>query len=295
MEAGKEPRAWLASTLLAAGKTPSTTKTYGSLLHNLFMKAQVDTPIDVFLNNPDTVLPFIDLTLTSEHTKATTYAALWAVTQNTQYHVKMQEASNNVRQNYVQQKQSPKQSLVTRPFSEIEHIHSSCLALFLEAASLATAVNTFITGLMTGVYPDVPPRRLMDYSEMKFRNFDPDVDNHISNGLMIFHKYKTAASDRARDITSVSLPFPPELECVLAYRATQPGDWLIASGPTGAPFSTSKLQHRLHNLFGFSVDMLRQIYVSNFHKDTPKLLAMESLASRMGHSVSAQLSFYTKY
>jgi hypothetical protein len=38
----------------------------------------------------------------------------------------------------------------------------------------------------------MPPRRSMDYSEMKIHNYDPKTDNYYKAGKFFYNKYKTA-------------------------------------------------------------------------------------------------------
>ena len=38
----------------------------------------------------------------------------------------------------------------------------------------------------------IPPRRLIDYTEFKMREINPDTDNYMNKNTFIFNKYKTA-------------------------------------------------------------------------------------------------------
>ena len=51
-------------------------------------------------------------------------------------------------------------------------------------------IDFLILALMSGV-AGVNPRRSLDYSAMKIRNFDKETDNYYLNGKMVFNKYKT--------------------------------------------------------------------------------------------------------
>jgi hypothetical protein len=62
----------------------------------------------------------------------------------------------------------------------------------------------------------------------------------------------------------------------------------------GAKFSPASLHARLLSIYGFGVDMIRSIYISELHKGTPSIKSMEHVAKSMGHSVGAQMLFYVK-
>jgi hypothetical protein len=62
----------------------------------------------------------------------------------------------------------------------------------------------------------------------------------------------------------------------------------------GSKFTSASLNKRLTGIFGFSVDELRSLYLSDLHAGTPALLDMENTAKNMGHSVNAQMLFYVK-
>ena len=52
----------------------------------------------------------------------------------------------------------------------------------------------------------IPPRRSLDYSEMKIRNYDAKTDNFYKGNKFFFNKYKTVKSYGIQ-----SLEIPKEL------------------------------------------------------------------------------------
>ncbi len=52
-----------------------------------------------------------------------------------------------------------------------------------------TIVEYFILALMSGV--QIPPRRSLDYADMKIRNYNKNTDNYYENGKFTFNQYKT--------------------------------------------------------------------------------------------------------
>ena len=71
-------------------------------------------------------------------------------------------------------------------------------------------------------------------------------------------------------------------------------DYLLVNLKTGKPFSQSALSKRLTKLFGFSVDMLRSIYLSDVTYNDELQKKLEKTAADMGSSVNAQTQFYVK-
>ena len=225
-------------------------------------------------------------------TQATTLAALWSFTGVEEYRVQMRKVSDEIREIYKDQlvEEHRRGSWVT--FHQISEIGRAYHTRFTNHPSLETATNALITGLMSGMYPGCPPRRLMDYTEMKVRNFDAD-DNYINDGVMIFNKYKTVKKDKEKGIVS-QLQVPAEMVPIIEYvKKNTLSDYLL-NNTLGAKFTSASLHKRLFSIFGFSVDMLRSIYLSEMHEGTPSIRDMESTAKNMGNSVGSQLGFYVK-
>lgn len=297
--------------LQKAGKKASTAKTYASLLSSLGEKILRNDPeqlpevpffedyLDLWQTRPNVVINFIGDHIPNEHSKATTFAALFAVTENPDYYQQMMSSSGRVTATYKQQEQTEKQAAQTLTMEKIKEIHNHWMDAFAKSPGPNTMTNALITGLMSGVYEGTPPRRLLDYAEMKVRRYEPEADNYVfqrdnGNHVMVFHMYKTADADRKRGAAVPILPFPEPLLPVLSYRISrfEPDHMLLTDRLRH--FTPTNLHRRLKQLFGCSVDMLRQVFITDMHRNTPALLRMEQTANDMGHSVQAQLQFYTK-
>ena len=134
----------------------------------------------------------------------------------------------------------------------------------------------------------IPPRRSLDYSEMKIRNYDVKTDNYYKANKFYFNKYKTFKTYGLQ-----ILDVPKELNVVLKkWIKINTNDYMIYSS-NGNKLSCPQITRILNKIFGknISTSMLRHIYLTNIYKDVPQINKMESLADEMGHSVSTAMEY----
>jgi len=53
-----------------------------------------------------------------------------------------------------------------------------------------TIIDCFILPLISGD-AGIPPRRSLDYADIKIRKYNKDIDNYYENGKFVFNQYKT--------------------------------------------------------------------------------------------------------
>jgi hypothetical protein len=289
---------------------PSTLNTYVSLLSSLYMTMKGEgTPTEFFSTNTPVVMEAVRQK-PSLNTQATINSALWILTGDEQFRSEMRYLSDTVRNEYKRQE-------VKRPggvnYQMVKEIHG---ALMLqkqnaEKPTVRMITDCLLSGLCGGVYPDFPPRRLQDYTEMKWTNWDPTTDNYVEDvwggdsGFrlrlqMVFNKHKTAKFEATPPVLLV----PYELEGLVRdlrsiylsedSTAEHSEQVYLFRNDRGSKFTSASLNKRLTGIFGFSVDELRSLYLSDLHAGTPALLDMENTAKNMGHSVNAQMLFYVK-
>lgn len=280
----------------------STLKTYASLLYGIYKQFE-NTPPEQAFNDIDKVTTIVETPGRPASSRATIYSALYGATGNIAYHERMKELSAVVTEEYKKQKNSIKRNAVSLTMDDIRQIYRD---LFLKASQKDRTqndiVNVLIAGLMSGVIASLPPRRLLDYTEMHFvTGSDSDADDNIifSRGdkyEMYFNKYKTAAIDRQKGVSAV-FHVPKQLVGFVNMRLMAPSTTskhFLLVNSQGAKFSPASLHARLLSIYGFGVDMIRSIYISELHKGTPSIKSMEHVAKSMGHSVGAQMLFYVK-
>jgi hypothetical protein len=150
--------------------------------------------------------------------------------------------------------------------------------------------NYIILCLTSGIF--VPPRRSLDYTMMKWRNYDRTKDNVYDKKDFVFNVYKTAKFYK-QNVEEV----PLELRKILnKWLKINPTDYLLFD-TTEKPLSPVKLNQRLNKIFNgkkISVNALRHSYLTDKYKDLPSLKEMNETAEAMGHSVIQALEYVKK-
>ena len=154
-------------------------------------------------------------------------------------------------------------------------------AVFNDAQFIQFLLVAFLSGA-----GGIPPRRSMDYGDLKIRNYNPKVDNYYKNSKLYFNVYKTSSTYGLQTI-DVPKPLSTLLKKWVKLNHT---DYMLYSTNKNK-LSSPQVSRILNNAFGkaISTNMLRHIYLSNVYKNVPALTQMENLASQMGHSVSTAM------
>lgn len=138
----------------------------------------------------------------------------------------------------------------------------------------------------------IPPRRLLDYTEFKLRNYDKTKDNYWEGNNLYFNKYKTA-----KTYGKESVSIPKELKQILTKwkRVNLMSDYLLFD-KKGLKMTQPQLTNLLNEILGKgrSVNALRHSFISeNVLKDMPRFMELKEIAKDMGHSVP-QMMMYKK-
>jgi hypothetical protein len=146
--------------------------------------------------------------------------------------------------------------------------------------------------LVAMLYTSIPPRRLLDYSAMKAKNWDPVTDNYVDlkKKVLVFNNYKTAKTYSRQEVA-----IPPALLKVLKrWMEVHKDDWLLTDS-RGAPSSQVKLNSLIQKVFGrkgLSVNILRHSFISSqVHPNLKSLSVLKEIASEMGHSMEEALRY----
>lgn len=149
--------------------------------------------------------------------------------------------------------------------------------------------------LILCLYTMIPPRRLLDYVEMKIKNINKDTDNYYDNKKFYFNKYKTSKT-HGKQIINI----PDELDIIIKKyfdcleRNNIDTDYLLFNTKK-QKLSVSLLNIRLKNLIGGSVNSLRHTYLTNNYKDMVDKykIAKTDMSDNMGSSIN-QIKYYVK-
>jgi hypothetical protein len=225
--------------------------------------------------------------LDKPQTRKTLCSALFVLSGDNRYKELMIDDVKLVNDIYKGQERD--KSVKSKSYEEITEIHKELERKLSKNPSIDNYVNLIISYLCSGVLPELPPRRILDYSLMKLRNFDKEKDNYIDKKTFVFNLYKTATK-YGRQI--VEIP-PPLLTLINRFKKVNETDYLLITDENNN-FSSSSLSRRVSKIFGVSMDTLRSIYLSHIYKDIPAVKEMEDRAYKMGHSVDSALQYYVK-
>lgn len=161
----------------------------------------------------------------------------------------------------------------------------------LTSGQFQTLQNYIILCLLSG-QEGFPPRRSLDYTEMKIRNYDKNVDNIFNGKDFIFNNYKTV-----KTYQSQQFPVPKLLGLILKkWCKINANDYLLVDRK-GMKLSPVTLNQRLNKIFdgkNVGVNILRHSYLTEHTKSVTDLREIYERASEMGHSVEQALLYIKK-
>jgi hypothetical protein len=155
------------------------------------------------------------------------------------------------------------------------------------------AQNYIILMLTTGE-GGCPPRRSIDWTLMKWKNFSKENDNVYDGKNFIFNVYKTKKYNGTQ-----SFAVPKPLKKILDKWITkipESVDYLLFDSNLN-PLSNVKLNQRLVKIFGgkkIGTSMLRHIFVTDKYKDIPALNDMLETSEKMAHNLEQHLEYIKK-
>lgn len=271
------------------GLSPSSLKTYSSLLVSIYNKLEGSDGIK-FFKNQKKIIDHIN-TWEKAQSRKTALSSLFVLTGIPEYQEEMNSNIKTVNEFYKEQKNTPERTNKLKTYDEIVTIHNQYKATYKKNPTISNAVDLLISYLVSGALgEDLPPRRVLDYAGMKLKNYTPE-ENYIKGGKFYFNQYKTKDRYGAQVIT-----IPRELNTLITKwkKQNDNSDYLLIN-EDGQPFTSTSLSKKISRMFdGNSMDMLRSIFLSHYYKDLPQLKSMEALASKMGHSVNSALNYYVK-
>lgn len=274
---------------------PTSVKTYVSILFNFHKKIEPTDENLSWFSNDEIILK--NLQEKSPQTRKTLLAALYILTGNSEYQkqmVKDCQFTNNI---YKENKKTPKQEEAWMSFDEIKSIYNDYLkdvkAMFNKKllANYSTIISYILLGCLSGA-SGLPPRRSLDYTEMKIHNYDPKKDNYYKNGVFYFNIYKTAKDYGLQTVNAKELA--PEFNNILKnWVKASENDYLVFS-TNGNKLTSPQVTRMLNNIFKkqLSVDILRHIYITEKYGKIKN--EMQTTAANMGHSINEQTLYVKK-
>ena len=268
----------------------SSIRTYVSILTNLYKKMKGEGDLEWFKTKSNDILEHLEDK--NDQSKKTTLSSLFILTGMQQYQSVMNKVMKKVNDDYKDQKMNEKQK---DNWISIDEIKEKYNALSVDANLMLNKkkilnenvlMEFLLMSFLSGVI--IPPRRSLDYSEMKIRNYDVKTDNYYKANKFYFNKYKTVKTYGMQ-----ILDVPKELNNVLKkWIKINTNDYMLYSSNNNK-ISCPQITRILNKVFGrkISTSMLRHIYLTDVYKNVPQLSKMEILADEMGHSVSTAMEY----
>lgn len=286
---------------------PSSLNTYTSILSNLFKRVFPDTEFDIklFSEKADDILEHLEPLPFNK--RKTILSALYILTENKKIHDLMLTDLSTHHSNEMKQEmtETQKDNWITQSeIKTIVNLYEKKVKAFLKEPALTKAewevYNSYIIlCCMSGQY--IEPRRLLDWSNMKVKDYDEKTDNYIlvSNKgrtktmTFVFNVYKTAKKYNQQRIVA-----PKELVKILTdYLQRLPDEekFLLRDTRNGQ-MNPTKLNQSLNRIFGkkVGVNILRHSYLTELYKDIPQLEKLQQTATNMGHSINMAMQYVKK-
>lgn len=278
--------------------TPSSLKTYNSLLRSIYKNVfgNDDEPDYKNFSRSHQILAW----LSNKHfnSRKTYLAALICVVPDEPaYKTQMLEDINSYNHEVSKSEMTDKLENSAISSNEIDDIadklkHRAELYYknkMFETKPLMDIQNYVILSLYHG---HIVPRRAIDYTEMKFQNYDKDNDNYIDlkKKKFVFNKFKTAKSKGTQVID-----IPPALMKILNkwISIIPDGDYLLFNSRF-EPLSNVVLNQRLNAIFGGrkAVNALRHYYLTSKYKQLMiQNERLEDDMTAMGSSTEQALNY----
>lgn len=154
--------------------------------------------------------------------------------------------------------------------------------------AMTTYRDMILLALTSGIF--IPPRRSLDWSELRLKGYDKKTENYLLKNKFIFNVYKTA-----KTYGQETIDIPENLQVLLRkYISLLPSsqEYLLVN-KNGRKMTSVSIALALNKIFSkaVSVNMLRHSYLTEKYKDVPALTDMMQTARQMGHSLTQGLEY----
>lgn len=280
----------------------NTRKSYASILKSLFYRHHAkEEPLNLeWFKNQEIIMNDIKNGTLTKRPILTAIIAITENDENTEYKKYLMELSAVQKTTDDSQTMNEKQEENWLSFDEVKAIYKTIAdeakpllksEKKLDKKEYELCLDFIILSLTSGIYMD--PRRSLDWTEMKTKNYDPENDNYVDldNRVFVFNKYKTAKQYGEQKI-NIPSKLAKHLRRWIRH-STQ--DYLLTTY-TNFRISVSRLTHIINKIFGkhISTSMLRHIYLTNVYKDVPSIKEMNQMAKAMGHTTTMALQYVKK-
>ena len=272
-------------------------RSYVSTLANLPKKCDLPDTTSSLLHNTSHILQC--LKDVEPHKRRSIMSALFVITECPQIKEQMDSDMKITNANYRQQKKSATEKenwldwdAILAKYNELKN---EALAIFKLKTISPDQLFTLSKFVLLCLYVLMPPRRVLDYSLLKWgktKNADTNF-NYITKDQIIFNQYKTVKTYHQQVFS-----LPMELQQILKkWRTYNKGEYVITnkSGDDDG-FTSNGITKILNSIFApdkISCDLLRHAFITSFLNSNPPLSECDAMAEKMAHS-QAQQTLYKK-
>ncbi len=267
-------------------------KTYSSVLKSIMKDLEMTDVKD--LDKTKEVLKYLQEMPPNK--RKTRLSALFVLTENDKYKTQMlkdiNEYNNGVKKRQKTEIESDnwidKKDIITLYEKMKKDAYSLMRKKDLKMKDLQEIQNF----IMLALFVLIPPRRALDFVEMKIKDVDKSKDNYLQGTKLVFNTYKTSKS-KGQQVVDV----PKELKTILSkWIKINPTDFLLFDAK-GNKLSSVKVNQRFNKIMdkpNFSVNMFRKVFLTDKYGETMKeMKEMEKDLVEMGSS-KAQVNHYIK-
>lgn len=265
----------------------SSVNTYSSTLKNLFYKVFPNSTFDIKLfNKSKEILKYLEDVLPNK--RKSILSSLFVLTKDPVYQKNMVNDINNYEENVKMEIKQPKEEENWLSKEELDEIYQREKQIYNYLAKKKNHnmddLQQMQNYIILSLYTLIPPRRSLDYTEMKIKNPEVLEDNYIDKNDFVFNRYKTSKFyNQQREKIS------KELMSILKkwIKINSITEYLLFDSNKNK-LTPSKLTRRINKIFGknISTSSLRKFYIS--HKYQNYIKENEELAedfSKMGSSI----------
>lgn len=265
----------------------SSVNTYSSTLKNLFYKVFPNSTFDIKLfNKSKEILKYLEDV--SPNKRKSILSSLFVLTKDPVYQKNMVNDINNYEENVKMEIKQPKEEENWLSKEELDEIYQREKQIYNYLAKKKNHnmddLQQMQNYIILSLYTLIPPRRSLDYTEMKIKNPEVLEDNYIDKNDFVFNRYKTSKFyNQQREKIS------KELMSILKkwIKINSITEYLLFDSNKNK-LTPSKLTRRINKIFGknISTSSLRKFYIS--HKYQNYIKENEELAedfSKMGSSI----------
>lgn len=228
--------------------------------------------------------------------RKTRLSALLVITGNDDYKKQMLEDINNYNKDKKNGNKNEKETNAWMTKEEIQKIFNSlkkrASVNYKKGDLKMKELQEIQDFVILSLFILIPPRRALDFTELKIKNVDTEKDNFIKNKTMVFNIYKTS-KQKGQD----KIEIPKDLKLILnKWLRVNPTDYLLFDSK-GNKLTSVKVNQRFNKIMNkpnFSVNMFRKVFLTSKYKDTvKKMKKLEEDMEDMGSSTK-QISHYVK-